>query len=759
MNRYALRIVQPLSSAVLLGLLWVTPAWTGLNIWTSGGPEGAQVFQLAQDPGNSLTVYCAPAEGLYRTLDAGQAWTRQDAGLGSAPALSALAVDESNGLRMYCTVEGQGFFKSSNGGNTWSAPSGGQSFASLDLDGIEVSRANPDLIYTWISGPPGRVYLSTDGGDHFQEVAAQGLPLAQAPLTSLLACSDAANSLQAFAGFDEGWGLYLTADGGNQWFHHLGSVGYELPNPMSVLDIAEYADSAYWTWVAIGTRENGVWVTDGFGGRWFHRDGSLPSNSAIRRLWSHPGDPDDVYALVDRVDNTREIRRARWTITPTNWTWSLVETGSQSLQLAGPSGDANTLWSGGTDGLRYSIDRGSSWESRLQGFFQANVNALSHANPYVLGILFNSSLVWSSDNAQSWSAFVNAPTGPLTDCLLIPSATGIGTHTLLVSTANQGIQASGNTGTSWSNISVVSELSACQTLWAGPNTSTCYAITASGGVYRGENQGTLWNWSDLSTGLPLGMTITALALDSHQAGTLYVLAGQQGIWEKNGTAAWFQQTNWPAHLSIQSLDIDRYDPQFWYAGTEQGAYWSQDGGSTWSPYGLNINRVSRIWAGTNTLVYAVTENNGVYWRFRQGTPWTPLSAGYPASGQVLDAGIDLNDQTLFASISAHGVYAYTYTGSTPQETTATQRTELKVFPNPARGAVAHIQFEANQIGECRLVVLNIAGRMVSQVTHQVVIPGPQIVEFQLADIANGVYLLYVRQGNTQLGSLKFAIKN
>ena len=50
---------------VLAVLLGTGTLRAGINVWTSIGPEGGQVFALAIDPQNPSTVYAGTAGGVF----------------------------------------------------------------------------------------------------------------------------------------------------------------------------------------------------------------------------------------------------------------------------------------------------------------------------------------------------------------------------------------------------------------------------------------------------------------------------------------------------------------------------------------------------------------------------------------------------------------------------------------------------------------------------------------------------------------------
>ncbi|MEW6515791.1 MAG: T9SS type A sorting domain-containing protein [candidate division FCPU426 bacterium] len=749
-------IVRRSLGALAIVMAGCLSAQAGQNTWTSAGPEGARVFQAAVDPGNSLTVFCALGEGLYRTTDQGQTWAPRQTGLGAAPRIRDLAMDPTNGQRLYCILDNDGFFRTQDGGATWVRPAGGINFTGQALDGIELSAGNPNILYVWAGAPPGHLYLSTDYGDSFREVGGQGLPLSQGRLTSVLASSGTSNTREAFAGFDDGLGLYFTADSGEHWFHHTGSIGYELPDPLSVLWICECADTALYTWVAIGTRDNAVWVTDGFGGRWFKRDGNLSSSDDVSYLFSHPAAPTTVYALVDRSDGTRNLLRSTWSITPSNWYWSTVETGTDSLRLSGPDSGSGALWSVGESGLRYSENQGSSWTSRMGGIYQSYVTSVSQGAGHLLAIIGNKQLAWSPDLGSSWQS-LSHPAWPLKDSLVIPAAVPAGVDTLLLATDGGGIQESVTTGTAWSGVSFA--LPSVSLLAPGTNTNTCFAVTPAGEIYIGQKQGSFsWIWTAMDDGLPASLTITGMAQDPHVTENWFLFTSDRQLWRKSGDADWQQVTAWQNQAQIYSLAFDPVIPDSLYVSTDQGVFFSADQGASWGSLGLTSQTVTGVAAYRNSIVYAATRAQGVHWKYRPGATWDGMTTGFPANGEILDFTLAQESQTLVAAVADHGVQVYTVTGVSPVEPDASSQAGCKVFPNPATGEMFQVRFNATETGEAQIAVLNIAGRLVTQTRQTVVSTGLQLAVMELGRMANGIYIVVVRVNDKQVGTVKLAVK-
>ncbi len=221
----------PIPSAfVLLALLGAASASAGVNRWTSHGPLSPFISAVALDPADALTLYAASSEsGFYKSEDGGLSWTRQDGDDPALASLTCLAVDPSNPSSIYLGTATGVFLQSHDRGQTWSATSAGQSLLSaIAIDRVtrDIYAANRpvgmafDLRY---DTPP--VSKSADGGKTWS-ASTLGRPravyalLADALHGALLAGSDFAYSqsfYDAAVDYPRGGGVERTADGGATW--------------------------------------------------------------------------------------------------------------------------------------------------------------------------------------------------------------------------------------------------------------------------------------------------------------------------------------------------------------------------------------------------------------------------------------------------------------------------------------------------------------------------------------------------------------
>lgn len=139
---------------------------------------------------------------------------------------------------------------------------------------------------------------------------------------------------------------------------------------------------------------------------------------------------------------------------------------------------------------------------------------------------------------------------------------------------------------------------------------------------------------------PDGGEVTALAIDSQTTTTLYAGTRGGGVFRTmNGGRTWRADNvglrdavltvdrDW----SVTALAIDPRTPATVYAATEgHGLFKSTDGGSTWGTSGLvgQVTALAIAPSATN-IVYAGTSRNGVYRSTDGGQTWRSMVSGLP----------------------------------------------------------------------------------------------------------------------------------
>ena len=162
--------------------------------WSHMGLEGTRaVSRIEIDPRNPDRVFVAaqgspygPTEdrGIYRTTDGGESWEKV-LYVHDESGATELAMDMTNPRILYAAMwdhrrypwqvrsggEGSGIWKSTDGGDSWEELTGGLPDL-MGKIGVDVSRANPDVLYANIEAADGQggVYRSDDAGASWSQV-------------------------------------------------------------------------------------------------------------------------------------------------------------------------------------------------------------------------------------------------------------------------------------------------------------------------------------------------------------------------------------------------------------------------------------------------------------------------------------------------------------------------------------------------------------------------------------------------------------
>lgn len=191
------------ASLVLAALVAMAcPCLAGVDIWTSGGPDGGAVTSLAADPHDPLTVYATtfvPAtffQGAYKTTNGGVLWTPLG-GLNAVGYVELIAVDPTNSSTLWADVSvlsagslRSQIFRSPDAGSTWRLVADLQSLAKpfgVSAKEIVVDPTNSSIVYV---GTSGGIFKTSDGGTTWGRVT-NGIPKSCYTLGGTLICSEA----------------------------------------------------------------------------------------------------------------------------------------------------------------------------------------------------------------------------------------------------------------------------------------------------------------------------------------------------------------------------------------------------------------------------------------------------------------------------------------------------------------------------------------------------------------------------------------
>jgi hypothetical protein len=175
---------------------------------------------LAIDPSTPTTLYAALAYyGVYKSSDGGNTWSAINTGLPAATGQDnwALAINPQNTSILYVGADNMGLYESTNGGATWTAASTGLP-ANANVATIAIDPKTPLTIYVGVYGAASGVYKSTNGGGAW---SASGTGIAASTDIRTLTINPQTTST-LFAGVDDvagvtTGGVYESSNGGASW--------------------------------------------------------------------------------------------------------------------------------------------------------------------------------------------------------------------------------------------------------------------------------------------------------------------------------------------------------------------------------------------------------------------------------------------------------------------------------------------------------------------------------------------------------------
>src|SRR6266699_2371008 len=222
--------------------------------WTDISPpasktEASSVWMvyITMDPRDRNTVFTGSTR-VWRTKNDGKTWTAVSPVLDGSP-ISAIEIAPADSKRIYVGTEDGGFFRSLDGGQTWSS-----NLSSATLPGYTITRIDStaklgaDWLFVTIANfGHSHLFRSKDGGKIWEDVDKGQLP--NVPHHAVVIRPDAPKTV--YVGNDAG--VFVSRDSGNTWMNMTGN----LPNAMVVDLVLQEKDST----LSAATYGRSLWRT------------------------------------------------------------------------------------------------------------------------------------------------------------------------------------------------------------------------------------------------------------------------------------------------------------------------------------------------------------------------------------------------------------------------------------------------------------------------------------------------------------------
>ncbi len=602
--------------------------WTRIDPMLTPGINTGDIRDIAVDPNNGNILYLpVSSHGYFKSIDEGASWQRITNGLLNTGIVLMAVPNLMGSETVYVTGwDGEGTFRTDDGGETWIRLDGGGITHSFP-DEIKVHPLYPNEV--WEISDLGGLFLSTNYGTNWtQKFNAHEMDGFR--FGSVHALTPAPSNSSVIYAVKSGYGLYKSTDAGTTWdFLRHSEIDYTYtiavhPTNSNIV-YSGYNPKPFQDWAMIRKTIDGgeSWITAL----------NVTSSEGITSIAIDPNNPDIVYAasIGEKGGEIYKSINAGADWTKLNDEFNMFTVMGQPQLVVDPGNPLIAYTGSWQAGTWKTFDGGLNWELLNNAPISATALSIDAQNSNIIYLADRSTpTLWrSTDGGVNWNEIADFS----------------GDGSFLVNT----VSANGST-------------IYCSTF--GPTELT-------GKLYKSTNNGV--NWVDITGGLP--RSVLDIAVDPTDVDNVYITIHLFGAYRSfNGGTDWEEIYDFP-DIGAFDIEIDPIDPTILYScglgnltiptwvtpgghdiTGDPGVYKSTNSGQNWTQVLTTGHKVRaiRIHPYNHDVVYAAVHDEGLLVSTNGGSSWNPYNTNLDST--VLTS-LAINDDKIYVGTQGLGIYS------------------------------------------------------------------------------------------------------
>lgn len=677
------------------------------------GPTGGVVHSLAINPQGA--IFSGTLEGVFRSTDNGQSWTRASDGLTNPDVRCIIA--NTAGILFAGTdyYHNGGVFRSTDGGDNWSPVNNG--LPGWPIINCFASDSNGH-IYAGTQGDG--IFKSTTNGDTWSQINAG---LSEMYIYSITLSSTGIIYIGTYTG------VYSSTNNGGSWHHTSLTSTYAVALSTNLQN-----------YIFVGVQGSGVFRSTDQGNSWIQLSNGLTTNQ-IRTISVNPG---DTIFLGTKAGAFRSVDQGN--------TWLAINEGLTDTIVSCVAFGADGSTIAGTEkSIFVSTNSGNTWNRSDAGLVASRVQTLSASADGDLYAGTWDGVFHSSNQGNNWSR----RSAGLANTFVL--ATAIDSRGYVYAGTRGGLFRSSNQGTQWTPLLIQPSTDFNSVLL---NHSNHIFAGTTYGLFRSTNDGA--SWTQLGTDTPVFMDFRSLVVDLNET----IFAGVGDVMDPVGAV--FLSTDNGDTWSMTSL----HDLATALAVNSQGhifaagraVFRSTDGGASWAQFsigptthdgidGLCVNSSGHVFAGTYGFLH---DPAGVFRSTDNGETWTQINQGLD-NANIGSLAID-SSGFLYAGTYGAGVFRSSQSTTSANVTLQELPTTFLLFqnyPNPWNPSTT-VGYRLPHRSFVSITLHNILGEVVAKHVYEEQTPGYHEVAFRSDDLASGIYF-YTLNAGTYISTKKMLL--